>query len=653
MPTATIRSNRSTVGREAPWLGFTVRTGRQPFFEVALATDPRLFEPEARSNRTSANFWSSRHLGPLSAQRGEAVFIVPQNVLRRFVGRDRLFYTVATFADSSRAHPEILLLPPEITPSVSISKSYTGRVPRSQLGSPSTRAVESYEGDSGTLEWAGDESRPGGIRVGQPSSDRPAPTDGSGGNGPTSSPVPAASAAQFEYDDGFDPALWSRPRKDGVAAVPLDPSNGGRTIGSESLALADIILVTTSLDAATNGDGPPASRAMLYLGDGVVLDDSHGSARPAPLATVVSVAPVAVALRHASITVQQAARVRDFAAAQIGRTWRRTARVGEAAFRLDSPSYCGKRSDAERARCEEWSGPLHLGSAAPNQFLCPEIILAAFREAGLALADPEPSWRADDEIVDIRLTSPLRYVGHLRFSPASIEAGDGAPSAAESLSDRDGNVAQAPSPTEADPSSGFRLSEPPAPTEAPVSVAAGRAAESRRRAPSRSMQVVEIASAVVGATMTRILDNEGDVTWSLDQLDGAQHPDGADKTPSREAYRTTRIEVPGLWVENLARDRITADFEVTFQHNGASVGFVQVTPIRTNDAAGWGLDVKETIMHDPNTYTTVPPSAARFAALTMRFAFRFTRVVGEDQLGVIDLTLFGNGTHRRESRWTQ
>ena len=38
-----IRSNSAEVSQRRPMLGFTVRTGGQPFFEVALATDPALF----------------------------------------------------------------------------------------------------------------------------------------------------------------------------------------------------------------------------------------------------------------------------------------------------------------------------------------------------------------------------------------------------------------------------------------------------------------------------------------------------------------------------------------------------------------------------------------------------------------------------------
>ncbi|HEY9228885.1 MAG TPA: hypothetical protein VIP11_19690 [Gemmatimonadaceae bacterium] len=197
----------------------------------------------------------------------------------------------------------------------------------------------------------------------------------------------------------------------------------------------------------------------------------------------------------------------------------------------------------------------------------------------------------------------------------------------------------------------YRLSTPPADQEPAVAIAQGY--DPRRRKRARQFAVVEIVSAVVGAVMTRILDNEGDVKWELDQLNGAQHPDGATATPSTSTYSSKRVPVEGVWIENGFADRITADFEITFQYNGASVGYIQVSNTGTNDAVGWGLTVKETIMPDPNTYTTVPPDGKRFAAIKVRFEYRFDRSIGSDAIALRELTLFGNGSVRDEWRWTQ
>jgi hypothetical protein len=193
----------------------------------------------------------------------------------------------------------------------------------------------------------------------------------------------------------------------------------------------------------------------------------------------------------------------------------------------------------------------------------------------------------------------------------------------------------------------FRLSPVPEDEQPAVAVAQGYGGRARQLA------VIEIASVIAGAAMTRILDNEGDVKWELDQLNGVAHPDNKTSSPSSAAYTSKRVAVPGFWVENLATDRITADFEITFQYNGASVGYIQVSNTGTNDAVGWGLTVKENIMADPNTYTTVPPDGSRFAAVKVRFHYRFDRSIGSDSIGIKEYTLYGNGAVKVESRWTQ
>jgi hypothetical protein len=199
----------------------------------------------------------------------------------------------------------------------------------------------------------------------------------------------------------------------------------------------------------------------------------------------------------------------------------------------------------------------------------------------------------------------------------------------------------------------YRLSDLPEDVTPAVSVAQGRVTGARA-IQSGAMQVVEIASAIAGATMTRVLDNQGDVSWELDQLPrDAIHPGGASSTPGSDVWQTQTISVPGLRCENKAGQETFADFEVSFKYNGASVGFIEVSTTKAEDAWGWGLSVKENITSDPNSYDTVPPSGQRFAAAKLRFHFRFDHTPLQDVIGIIDLTLYGNGKFAESARWTQ
>jgi hypothetical protein len=222
---------------------------------------------------------------------------------------------------------------------------------------------------------------------------------------------------------------------------------------------------------------------------------------------------------------------------------------------------------------------------------------------------------------------------------ARTAAADTDPVATDPVAASDGNLNQ------------YRLSELPADVVAEVSVAAALSAP---RQTSKTMQVVEIASTIAGVAMTRVVDNDGDVRWELDQMPrDAVHPGAASASPSSAAWQSTTIQLPGLRCENYAGQETFADFEVTFKHNGASLGYIEVTPTKVGDAWTWGLTVKETMTADPRVYDTSPSSGARFGAVKLRFHFRFDHAPADDVLGYIDLTLYGNGSYAESTRWTQ
>ncbi|WP_196137475.1 papain-like cysteine protease family protein [Aliikangiella sp. G2MR2-5] len=162
---------------------------------------------------------------------------------------------------------------------------------------------------------------------------------------------------------------------------------------------------------------------------------------------------------------------------------------------------------------------------------------------------------------------------------------------------------------------------------------------------------VAIASVVAGAAMERIVNNQGDITWELDQLRGMKHPNDTAPTPMPGAHNGEVIRLTD-WPEvvNLAGDQISAGFEINWQYNGKSVGNVLISNVATNDAIGWGLTVKAKIMDDNIVY---PQNAPEFAALRIRFEYRFTRAIGSDHIAIRDVHLFGNGRYNISGRWEQ
>lgn len=163
--------------------------------------------------------------------------------------------------------------------------------------------------------------------------------------------------------------------------------------------------------------------------------------------------------------------------------------------------------------------------------------------------------------------------------------------------------------------------------------------------------VVPIVSSIVGASMNRVASNQGDVSWELDQLNGLKHVGNDPANQGSGAWRDGPVINVGHFTTGGLVDDITATFEVRWQYNGRSLGNVGIGVLTSNDAVGWGLRVTAEIHDDAQTYTR--PNIPTFAGIRLRFTYRFDRMIGSDKIGIRDLHLYGDGTWRETSRWTQ
>ena len=112
-----IRPNRQEVSDRFPMLGFTIRTdGESKRYEVAIASDLTLFQSGSRERRNRSNFYSSRAGGLQPIDRGEAVYVLPPDVLSRFVGNEKLYYALATYKNGDTSAPELASLPSDTSP---------------------------------------------------------------------------------------------------------------------------------------------------------------------------------------------------------------------------------------------------------------------------------------------------------------------------------------------------------------------------------------------------------------------------------------------------------------------------------------------------------------------------------------------------------
>lgn len=600
MAGAVIRANRAEVNDRFPMLGFTVRTGTRPYFEAVVTTDPGLLDPTLRDQRGPGSFWSSRGLGPLPAERGEAVFILPDAVLRRFAGAERLYYAIATFGDRTRANPDVTRIAPEAAPFVTLSSGYTGRRLRQLVGGrgESVRwngaGTRYAENDEASLEWAGDAITPG---VEEAVTGNGAATNGGGPPGETAAPP--------RYDDGFGESLWHETAARSMRGRSLARARG-LSDSAFDIGWADVPVVPEGLTVP----GWLAAAAMLlgWRDRGPVdpmqllqrIGGAIGSIRPDGL-KAADLAAIAQALGlvpepPATVAVDSLRRL----VTTLGPQW-----LGVVGLAPRFVVVTGLYGDGT-------PGGTYVRINDP----CSEALASSSTPAGSAMGS----------------TYVLTFQ-QILDAFAAIAPGAGL---------------QAIHVTEADMKGRVPLVTSQAYAAAQGGTALRSAAHSRTSRAQAVPAVVPIVSAIVGATMTRILNNEGDISWELDQLKGLKHPgDDAARSGSGN-FRTIVTPVSG-WpkIENALTDQIYADFEIEWQGNGHSVGNVAIKNTHTNDAVGAGLEVKATINDDATVYE------GDQAALRVSFNYRFTRPIGSDAIAIRDFTLYADGTFHENSRWTQ
>jgi hypothetical protein len=180
------------------------------------------------------------------------------------------------------------------------------------------------------------------------------------------------------------------------ATIPLDPASGGQSIGVDALQVGDIILSTTpefissAIRRATKSD---VSHAILYIGDGEVVEAVASGVVRRPLADAISASYAAVALRDPKLTSGQAAAIRKSALGWVGKKYDTFALVDQGIRKVSGKD-------------PEWRDP--------EAFFCSELVLQAYADAGEPLTTVAPDQSAPQDVVTVYLSKKLEYVGHLK-----------------------------------------------------------------------------------------------------------------------------------------------------------------------------------------------------------------------------------------------
>ncbi|MDQ3287065.1 MAG: trypsin-like peptidase domain-containing protein [Pseudomonadota bacterium] len=239
---AVIQANRESIDDRFSVLGFTVRTN-EPLFEIGLATDPELLKPENRQRRNAGNFFTSRLLGASQSRRGEATYLVPPNVVSRFVGKPRLYFGVATYAEGERSRPASVSIPDRGNMYVSLS----GLTERGLRRTARPEGDGSYGTNGNAMGWGGDAAASSPRRNGKI-------------NGTAEAVSPDEPPA---YSDGYSEDLWQQPGTSAESPAGIAIRSGHASTN------ADVSPVSTANDndraaAVTSDSGEsPARRAAV------------------------------------------------------------------------------------------------------------------------------------------------------------------------------------------------------------------------------------------------------------------------------------------------------------------------------------------------------------------------------------------------------
>lgn len=275
---AVIRANRESIDDRFSVLGFTVRS-ELPLFEIAIASDPELLRPELRAKRTPGNFHTSRLLRAAPSQRGEAVYLVPPDVVSRFVGQPRLYFGLATYRESDRSTPVSMRMPDRGTMYVNLS-GLTERGLRRTVRSraPTGNGSTGYGGNNVELGWGGDAAGA-----------TPPPSRDEDRNAGPRTKTTSGAGEPATYSDGYSEELWKQtpttaapaPTEAPATSAPTTPASATAQsltmrngAGRRSLTTSRSLLISSDYHPSNFWDALRAQAgffldsAMWYLGVG-------------------------------------------------------------------------------------------------------------------------------------------------------------------------------------------------------------------------------------------------------------------------------------------------------------------------------------------------------------------------------------------------
>jgi uncharacterized protein YycO len=208
--------------------------------------------------------------------------------------------------------------------------------------------------------------------------------------------------------------------------ISIEPAEGDAVLKPEALRPGDILLThAPSLRAAGIQlfTFAPVSHAAVYIGDGKIVEAVMPSVRTRSMEEVLKEETVVVVLRHPELTGEQARLIREYALEKSGTGF------SFLGVTLQFPLSIGRKvcevplmPTALRDACIRSLGVLNQLAASENQLFCSQLVLQAYRHAGVPItyADPRLISPADilhmreGDVSSFRIRKQLQFVGRMK-----------------------------------------------------------------------------------------------------------------------------------------------------------------------------------------------------------------------------------------------
>lgn len=206
--------------------------------------------------------------------------------------------------------------------------------------------------------------------------------------------------------------------------VPADPD---AFLAPAALQRGDILLSSMPGFAAVGikvMTFAPVSHVAVYIGGGQVVEAVRSGVRVRTIDEVLTEETWVLALRYPDLSPEQADRIRDYALEKSG------AGFNFAGVTLNIPLSITRRvcelplvPSAVRDACIRSMGLIHQVTASENQVFCSQLVLQAYRHAGVPITDADSRLISPADILhmregdvsSVRIHKLLRYVGHMKY----------------------------------------------------------------------------------------------------------------------------------------------------------------------------------------------------------------------------------------------